>query len=504
MKKRLSALLLAGLLAVLPLASCSQSTDNAANDENTTTVSPAAQTADAEAGDAAEPEPDDPYASRMAEQDNLPEHDFGGRDFIVLGSAQEGFGIYIAVDELNGEGVNDAVFRRNLAVEERFNAKTVYEGGTDYGTVSTLVAKAVKAGDSDSYDLIQYHVVSSSGNAMKNYYLNWYDIPNVDFTRNWWSDSNIEDLTIAGKCFLAMGDFALSTVGRSYVMLYDRNEAKNYQLEDFYPIVKEGRWTIDALKSICAAVYTDKNGDGVENEGDYYGMGTDIYSNLNTYFWAMGNQIFSRGDSGELEFHYYSEHLVDSYDKCWDFLNQTPGIFKKGEHRAGTQLFSEYGCLLCNSYLDGTIIYLSDFEHDYGVIPYPKYDEAQEEYRTMVDGNHEAMSVLVTEPDLEFIGTMCEVLCAESYKQVMPAYFDVCLKQRYASSPEDAEMMDLCVNARVFDLGYVYDNWNGASFWFQDMLADASHPDMSSTYQKKAKVVEKYYGKVVKLFTGED
>ena len=122
----------------------------------------------------------------------------------------------------------------------------------------------------------------------------------------------------------------------------------------------------------------------------------------------------------------------------------------------------------------------------------------------MVDGNHEAMSVLVTEPDLEFIGTMCEVLCAESYKQVMPAYFDVCLKQRYASSPEDAEMMDLCVNARVFDLGYVYDNWNGASFWFQDMLADASHPDMTSTYQKKAKVVEKYYGKVVKLFTGED
>ena len=64
--------------------------------------------------------------------------------------------------------------------------------------------------------------------------------------------------------------------------------------------------------------------------------------------------------------------------------------------------------------------------------------------------------------------------------------------------------MDLCVNARVFDLGYVYDNWNGASFWFQDMLADASHPDMTSYYQKKAKVVEKYYGKVVKLFTGED
>ncbi|MBO6052469.1 MAG: hypothetical protein J6Q17_01910 [Clostridia bacterium] len=501
MIRKSMSLILAALLLVLTCAACSQSTENAEVSASNTTATQSPENTDAAA---AEPEADDPYTTRMAENDNLPEYDFGGRDFIVLGSAQEGFGIYLAVDELNGEGVNDAVYKRNLTVEERFNAKTVYEGGADYGTCSNLVAKAVKAGDADSYDLIQYHVVSSSGNAMKNYYLNWYDIPNVDFSRSWWSKSNTEDLTIAGKCFLAMGDFALSTVGRSYVMLYDRDEAKNYQLEDFYPIVKEGRWTIDTLKTICAQVYTDRNGDGIENDGDYYAMGTDIYSNLNTYFWSTGNLIFSRGDSGELEFHYYSEHLVDAYDKCWDFLNQTPGIFKKGEHRAGTQLFSEYGCLLCNSYLDGTIIYLADFDHDYGVIPYPKYDEQQENYRTMVDGNHEAMSVLVTETDLEFIGTMCEVLCAESYKQVMPAYFDVCLKQRYASSPEDAEMMDLCVNARVFDLGYVYDNWNGASFWFQDMLADASHPDMSSTYQKKAKVVEKYYGKVVKLFTGED
>ena len=497
--KRTVALLLALLLASLcVLTACSE---NAAEPSKTNEpdAAPASDTPGAEAA----PEPEDPYATRMAEQDNLPEADFGGRDFIVLGSAQEGFGIYIAVDELNGEGVNDTVFRRNLDVEERYNAKTVYEGGTDYGTVSNLVAKAVQAGDSDSYDLIQYHVVSSSGNAMKRYYLNWYDIPHIDFTRNWWSDSNVEDLTVAGKCFLAMGDFALSTVGRSYVMLYDRDEAKNYQLDDFYPIVKEGRWTVDELKAVCEKVYTDTNGDGIENDGDYYGMGTDIYSNLNTYYWATGNQIFSRGDSGELEFHYYSEHLVDSYEKCWELLNQTAGIFKKGEHRAGTQLFSEYGCLLCNSYLDGTIIYLAEFEHDYGVIPYPKYDEAQAEYRTMVDGNHEAMSVLVTEPDLEFIGIMTEVLCAESYKQVMPAYFDVCLKQRYASSPQDAEMMDLCVNARVFDMGYVYDNWNGASFWFQNLLADTSHPDMSSYYAKNSKVVEKYYGKVMKLFTEE-
>ena len=503
MKRRFFALILA-LVTVLAAVctGCSQSTENA----QTPTASEADASAAAQPGEenaAAEPEPDDPFASRQAEKDDLPEADFGGRDFIVVGSDEEGFGVYITTEELNGEGVNDAIYKRNLTVEERFNAKTVYYGVDTYGNVATLIAKTVKAGDGDSFDMIQYHVVSSGGNAAKGYYLNWYDIPNVDFSRNWWSASNVEDLTINGKCFIAMGDFALSTVGRSYVMLYDRDEAKNYQLEDFYAVVKEGRWTLDALQTVCGQVYTDKNGDGVENEGDYYGMGTDLYSNLNTYYWSTGNLIFSRGDSGELEYHYYSEHLVDAYDKCWSLINETAGIYTEGKHKAGMRLFSEYGCLLCNAYLDGTISFLADFEHDYGVIPYPKYDEAQEKYRTMVDGNHEAMSVLVTEPDLEFVGTMAEVLCAESYKQVMPAYFDVCLKQRYAASPADAEMMDLCVKARVFDLGYVYDNWNGASFWFQSMLADASHPDMASYYQKHAKVVEKYYSKVVKLFTDE-
>ncbi|MBR4896635.1 MAG: hypothetical protein IKZ41_09410, partial [Clostridia bacterium] len=330
MKTKILALLLAALMIFPSLVSCSNSGSNPENTE-----SPAAQTPEVVPE---ETEPAEDINSRLAEKDDLPEADFGGRDFIVFGSDEEGFGVYIYTEEMNGEGVNDAVYQRNLTVEERFNAKTVYSGVATYGTCSSQITAAVASGDSDSFDLVQYHVVSSSGNAMKGEYLNWYDIPHVDFTRSWWSPSNINDLTIAGRCYLAIGDFALSSVGRSYVMLYDKDEAKNYQLEDLYTVVKEGRWTIDALRNVCSVVYTDTNGDGKENDGDYFGLGTDSYSNLNTYLWACDNQIFSRGDTGELEFRYYSEHLVDVYDACWNLLNQMPGVFKKGEHKAGMKL----------------------------------------------------------------------------------------------------------------------------------------------------------------------
>ncbi len=438
--------------------------------------------------------------AREAIDDELPENDFGGRDFIVA-ALEDDTGNYLVAEELTGEGVNDAIYARNLTVEERYKAKVVALKSSNYGDCTNMVANSIAAGDSDAFHLIQYHVVANSGNAMKGLYMNWYDIPNVHFEKPWWSDSNIEDLTINGRNFLAMGDFALTTVSRTYCMFYDKEEASNYQIDNLYQVVKDGKWTFDYLRTLCETVYNDKNGDGKSDEGDYFGLATDQFSNLNTYLWAGGCKIFQRNDDDELEFNYYNEHLVDLYSVCYDLMNNTAGIYSKQEHSTGTFRFADYGSLTCNSILEHAVTYLADFDHEYGIIPYPKYDENQSEYHSMVDGSHEAMAVGKNAVDLEFIGTMTEVLCAESYKKVMPAYYDVCLKQRYASSQEDAEMIDLCVDSRVFDLGYVYDNWNGVSFYFEQLLRDTSRQDITSFYASKEKAAVTYYDKVVALFT---
>lgn len=437
--------------------------------------------------------------ARLAVADELPEMDFDARNFkvaCVTDSTEQ----YLVAEEQTGEGVNDAVFSRNLAVEERYNAKVAYVQGGAHRDCATMVANTITAGDADAFDLIQFHVVSNSGNAMKGLYLNWYDIPYIDFEKPWWSDSNIEDLTINHHNFLAMGDFALTTISKTYCMFYDKDEATNYQTEELYQVVKDGRWTLDYLRELCETVYTDRNGDGVSNEGDYFGMASDQQSNFNTYQWAGGNKIFRRNADGELEYSYFSEHLVNLFDSCYELINNTAGVYTYMEHNAGTMKFAEYATLTSNSLLEHAITFLADFENEYGIIPYPKYDENQQDYMTMVDGSHEAMAVGKAAADLEFIGIMTEVLCAESYKQVMPAYYDVCLKQRYASSEKDAEMIDLCVDSRVFDMGYVYDNWNGVSFFFETLLRETNKQDITSFYAGKEKAAVGYYEKVVALF----
>ena len=498
MQKKLSLILAMLMLASASLTACSDAGNDNSDAAGDTSVT---DTPSADAEIAEETEPED---TRAAIPDDLPERDFGGKDFIVLGSDDEHFGEYIVSEELNGEVVNDAVFQRNLTIEERFNAKVGrFAPSTSYGDTSNTIRNAVNAGDSDTFHLVSYHVVEAGGIAVQGYLLNWYEIPNINFDKPWWSDSTVDDLSMNDHCFLAVGDLAVSSISQTYCVIYDKDAAATYGLDDIYSVVRDGKWTADYLMNLCEQVAIDVDGNGTWDSADFYGLSSNLLSNVNTYLWAFDNQIFTKNEEGVLEFSYYNEHLVDIFDKVYTMFNERGGVYaSNASHTYGIEQFKNYGSIFTNALISYTTVHLAEYDHEYGIIPYPKYDENQAEYKTMVDGNHEAMGVAKCAADLDFIGVLTEIMCAESYKQILPAYYDVALKQRYASSPEDAEMIELCVASRVFDLGYVYDNWKGVSFYMQTLIP-AGNKDISSHYAKNEKAATKYYGRVTDMFYPE-
>ena len=485
--RRILALLLALMMTAPSVISCSEQTSN----ESTSASADPSVSVETEA----ETEPVNP---RLAIPDNLPEKDFGGRDFIVTMDSESN-SKFIYVEELNGEGVNDSVFARNLALQERFNAKVSVDVSGDYTITSSNILKAVQAGDAESFQLIASHVVSLGGLVQQGVFLNWYDFDNIDFTQPWWAKSSSEDLTINNCCFLAVGDAAVSAVANSYCTFYDKDTAAKYSLENMYDVVKEGRWTADYVMETAAKVYVDENGNGLEDEGDYYGFASDLQSNVNAFLWAFGGKIMNRNAEGNLEFVYYNEHLVEIIDKTILLFNETPGVFMDQPHGSGGALFNKMKTLFAVGVLAYTTSRIAEFENVYGILPLPKYDENQTEYYSMADGGHDALAVAKNVTDYEFVGIMTEAMCAEAYKQIIPAYYDVCLKQRYASSPEDAEMIELCVESRVFDFGYVYDNWKGVSFIMQNMVPTGKNT-ISSTFKQGQKMYSKYYQKVIDKF----
>ena len=138
MKKRTQKLttLLLLIAMLLPLASCG----NGGDTPETGRVS-----AESENSGAATDTDGETETTRADYPDELPEKDFGGAAFTVLGyDATIGF---IYAEELTGDVMGDSLYNRNLRVADRFGVDLRFVEGGDYQTITKLCTNTVSAGE---------------------------------------------------------------------------------------------------------------------------------------------------------------------------------------------------------------------------------------------------------------------------------------------------------------------------------------------------------------------
>jgi len=437
---------------------------------------------------------------RALVEDGLPaDKKYGGEKFTII-SLENRRELYIA-EEQTGVMIEDAIYSRNTAVEERFDVNIDLIGYADRHACRGAIQQAIRANDSDMFDLVAYHLADNGANAVSGLYLNWRDIPYVDFDKPWWADSNTEDLTINGKCFVALGDVSITSIRNIWCYILNKDMAADAQVGDLYQMVRNGEWTVDRVREIAQAVYADTNGDGAANAGDTFGLGSYKGSAMNTYLWAFDNPIIKKDETGVPQYVLNTEKFPGIVETVVDLYNNVKGVYActapdttsyQTEFKSGNIL------MITGAFVDMTT-FSSEVDFDCGVLPFPKYNEEQEKYYTMVDGGGDSLGLTVITEDTEFAGIITEALCAESYKQIYPVYYDMMLKNRYADMPDDAEMMDILVEGRVYDLGYIYDNWKGAGFWMQN-LVNANNTAVASHYASNWPAAEKYYNTVLNLF----
>ena len=371
MKKTLSVLLLAAMLA--SLASCSSAPAE----------TEAADTADVQTTPSQTEEAADALTVRQNIPDDLPEKNFGGDVFTVL-SDEPTYLIdnAIDIDESTGEVVDDAVFERNALVEERFGV-TVEARYLPFGDIIKTLNQEVLAGD-DVNDLVTSHVCNMGTALFNDMYMNWYNVPYVNFDKPWWSASTTDDLTYDGKCFIAVGDVALSSLQATYCYYFNKQLAEDYQIPDVYATVLEGKWTVDYLISLTKDVYTDTNNSGDRDEEDFYGLCTNASSNANTYLWAFDSRIIAKNAEGSLEVVYNSEKTVDIVTKLVSMYNENVGIsynLNYTDAEGNTQfpyprdMFLNNRTIFAAGQISMSLTHFRDMEADYGIIPYPKWNE---------------------------------------------------------------------------------------------------------------------------------
>jgi len=139
-------------------------------------------------------------------------------------------------------------------------------------------------------------------------------------------------------------------------------------------------------------------------------------------------------------------------------------------------------------------------DEDFGIIPWPKYDETIDNYYANVDAGCNLYIVPITNPDPEKTSVIIEALAYESYLTVLPTYYDVVLTTKFTRDAESEDMLDIIRAGRVFDIGYYFfDNSNDLNSvgWYLTKTPDRS---FASVYAKYEKLVLKQYEKVNEKF----
>lgn len=423
---------------------------------------------------------------------DLPDKDWEGREFIVLGRTHNTYSQFvnfeIAAEEMNGEIVNDAVYTRNSRISEKYNV-IVKQILVEYP--ETELPKYVNAGD----DVINasFHSIQTIGPlAAAGYFMDFYTLPHIDFTKPWWYPEVNGALSVGGKLYMTTSQLNMMDKNRTYSMCFNKDMAGEFGLGNLYDIVRSGEWTVEKMTAMCKTVTADIDGDGKMTDLDRWGYVMDSRNAFYVAVAAMDNRVVVKNKEDIPVFSVMNERMSNSIDLalalcrdnnisfiCEDFQGKVDYDF----WGASSKVFADRaGALFTTSFTHMLKSYSARCDFDYGVLPYPKYDELQEKYYSVPDPVAAAVfTVPKTNADPSFPGFMLELLSAESMYDVMPLYIEVSAKTKYTYDEESAEMLDISFNNLIFDLGIIY-NWGGFSDVFRSTIPLNRKNELASIY----------------------
>lgn len=400
--------------------------------------------------------------------DQIPEDlKYNGEDIVILNRLFYGWTAdEVSVPELNSEPVNDAMFNRNVAVYDRLNVNIVsspIEDPSEYAPIDKIKS-VVKAG-SDEFDLVAAPVYTTTPAALEGTFRDLVDLQYLDLDREYWMQEYNETMSFGGSQHTATGMIALSTYRFAFVTMFNKDLFDNKNVPYLYDAVSSGAWTLDYQASLAADFYQDLNGNGKHDEADLFGFISCPGLSTDPYWSSCDMPILQKNEAGEYVWVLDVGHVSDVVDKLLYLFYDCGGTYLYKEVASNTEqdeirlMFSEgHSAMTTLRLIAVEQPDVRDMEQMYGIVPMPKFDQAQEDYGSLMHDQFTVFCVPVSaaKDKLEMIGATMEVMASESQRTVKPAYYEIALKRKYMSDPVAWEMLDLTFDKMITDAGVVY------------------------------------------------
>lgn len=441
-----------------------------------------------------------------AVSDDLGEYDFNKRNFNIVYSAEQlGDKWCYSSDEQTGDILNDAVYRRETNVEERFNVDITW---SSTGGVNSEVAKAlnasVMAGD-QSYQLAVNHMYGGFNALIADgllYDFNKLDALNLD--KPWWNKSARENLEIDGVLLTMSGDLIYSYYDAIY---FNKRMMDEHKIPYPYEKVLDGSWTWDYLAEITKGVSAELDGDGKWTDADQYGFVLDKNaSTMTRLIHSNGMVMASTDETGRPTLKgMMSDKLQTVVERYYDFVWGDDRCYYAGTtgETSCDGMFAKGSSMMMHTQT-GKLPALRDVTFEFGIVPLPKYDEAQDGYHTLASTQMLLVPADIDDP--EFIGVVLEALNAESYRQVVPVLYEVVYQNKYLRDSESEEMFDLIRGSIVYDLNWNYGSGNKISYLIANTVGNRNTDVASflaSNLDAAQAVLDTVYDSIEELYAGK-
>lgn len=393
-------------------------------------------------------------------KDDLPEKmDFEGKEIvwaIVNTDTDTSYNGYYA--EASPNMLENEIFSSSKRVEDRLNVKLkfveyVYPWDSR-GVELAKINNNIMAGVSE-YDLISaptYLPLYGSPEL----FLDLNKVENLSLDKPWW-DQTVRGIFENGLRFIR-GDGSLRSVQKLACVFFNGGLLEDMQIdEDLYKTVYDGDWTLEKLKVLIENTYISADGTDARTADDTYGVTFGDCNAFTTFATSCNVEFYTKQNDGTYAYNAGSKRNVNIVDTLRQFVTKNVNVLSSYDRETTeykidmtatggsgvSRIFAEKRSLfMFGKFENGAVLFAQESADtkNLGVLPYPKYDENQSNYRTPAAGD--CFYIPVTVENSAVCGAVLEAWSSDFYRTVIPTYFETIIKVRYSSGGDMAEMFD--------------------------------------------------------------
>ena len=353
---------------------------------------------------------------------------------------------YLYAEKDSTDKVESGAYRRNQLVQEKFGVKIAIKAcNGDTKTDDWVTALSV----SNGYDLAvpdYWWLLEQQG-----LFLNLYARDELAFNQDYWYSNWNDNVTVNGKLYTVAGDASLEVLENIGIVFFNKDMTESINL-DMYKIVDDKEWTIDKMMEI-GLNFTDAN-------AGTYGAIYDIHS-LRSQLFSAGLRLTEIKDNGTIDLIAQSRAInLDIQSKVKEVIHDETTYFYGSGSTARNKvpekaqmLNDRRAAFFVSCMYNGTTV--KNTGVNYGVIPYPMYEEDGEYISTSYGVS--VFAIPKTANDYHFSSVILDALNYYSWNTVVTNFYDTTMKAQVADSANDARMMDIARDSLYFDFAWMLD-----------------------------------------------